>query len=78
MDLSSINPILIHVDLSNIVHDINEDYFYLNLSISSDNITFSKPITLTAYDSRVYNCYENSTCVKIQVIRFKKNFFELF
>jgi len=78
MDLSSINPSLIHVDLSNIVHDINEDYFYLNLSISSDNVTFSKPITLTAYDSRVYNCYENSTCVKIQVIRFKKKFFELF
>ena len=68
MDVSLVNPNLVHVDLSNLVKNINEGYFYLNLSISNDNVTFSESITLTAYDSRLYNCYENLTCVKIEVI----------
>jgi hypothetical protein len=67
MNISLINPNLIHIDLSNIIKNANEGYFHLNFSISNDNITFSKPITLTAYDSRLYNCYEDSTCVKIEV-----------
>lgn len=64
MDVSLINPNLIHIDLSNVIKMENEGYFYLNLSLSNDNVTFSEPITLTAYNSSLYKCYENLTCVK--------------
>ena len=51
-------------------------YYFLNFSISNDNVTFSSPpLTLIAYDSRSYSCSSlTMSCRKVSVKIRKKKF----
>jgi hypothetical protein len=44
-------------------------FYYLNFSVSNDNVTFSSPpLTFIAYDSRLYTCSSTTkSCTKIGV-----------
>ena len=57
LTITSVNYNLIHVNLSSITKMIDlAGYSFLNLSISNDNINFTSPLRMTAYNSRLYIC----------------------
>jgi hypothetical protein len=61
LTISSVNYNLIHVNLSSITKSANEaGYLFLNFSISNDNVNFTLPLRMTAYNSLLYDCDSSS------------------
>jgi hypothetical protein len=62
----ALNSNLVYVNLTDVVSTIKTDYYFLNMSVSNDNVKFSSSVTLVVYDTKAYNCDSSSlTCTKI-------------
>ena len=62
----ALNSNLVYVNLTDGVSAIKTDYYFLNMSVSNDNVKFSSSVTLVVYDTKSYNCDATSlTCSKI-------------
>ena len=89
LSISSVNFNLIYANLTSLIEqtfspksyastsstNTSAGYYFLNFSISNDNVTFSSPpLTLIAYDSRFYTCSSSTnSCNKIGVNIISKN-----